>query len=594
MTEWDWVILGLYLLTTVGIGLYFTKKAVRSTADFFVAGRSLSWFIAGTSIVATTFSSDTPLVVAGISRETGIYGHWFWLSLATGQIATVFFFARLWRRSEVMTDIEFVVARYDPCRATSALRVFKVFFDGVLINCIVMASVTLAMAKIIKAMLDLPDVTLLHFPLLGDVNSVAVLLVVLGGVALLYSILSGLYGVVYTDLLQFVLAMAGSIALAAWVYVDASDGAGLLKKLSAAPNFKSDFLNFFPDLSSFNLASFTFFVYVFVTWWARAPGNGYYVQRLLATRSERDSVLAFLWFNVCQYVIRPWPWIVVGLLSLHYLPHLNDPESSFPMMINLFMPAGLKGIMVASMLAAFMSTIDTHLNWGTSYIVNDFYVPFMSGNKNPRHYIRVSRISMILLTIIALVITTRLTSVLGAYKYLAVMFGSIGTVMIARWYWWRVSPYSEMAAITTSLVLANYLQIRLPSTAEADLFAVRVVITVSVVTIVWVVVTLLTSKKIPGKHAIAFYSKMRIAGVGWKKVRELAQIDPRAGEFTQNLVAWLCCVVFLFCLTLGIGKFIFHEWVTGFVYITGAITSGYVLKKLMGRMQFLGSRTPEA
>jgi SSS family solute:Na+ symporter len=587
MGNLDWVIVGLYLISAVGIGVYFTKKAGRSTADFFVAGRSLGWFIAGTSIVATTFSSDTPLVVAGISRQTGIHGHWFWLSLATGQIATVFFFARLWRRTEAMTDIEFITKRYQPSTATSVLRVFKVFFDGVLINCIVMGSVTLAMAKIIKALLHLPDAALFHFPLLGDVNAVAVVLFILAATALSYSALSGLYGVVYTDLLQFVLAMAGSVGLAAYVYLDASTGAGLIKKLAAAPEFKTDFLSFFPDLSSFNLVTFTFLVYVFITWWARAPGNGYYVQRLLATRSEKDSLLAFLWFNVCQYVIRPWPWIIVGLLSLRYLPHLKDPESSFPMMIDMFLPAGLKGIMVASLLAAFMSTIDTHLNWGASYIINDLYKPFINPGKSAKHYVFVSRIGMVTLMMAALLVTTRLSSVLGAYKYLGVMFGSIGTVMIARWYWWRVNPYSEIAAIVASLIVANYLQIVLPSTPGADWFAVRVVLTITVVTAVWVLVTCLTSKQTPDPHTLAFYTKMRIPGPGWKKVSQIAGVKPIAGEFTQNLIAWLLCVVFIFSATLGLGKFILLQWKWGLIYLVAAIAAGCALRRTMRRMSFM-------
>ena len=583
----DWVIVIVYILAAIGIGLYFTKRAAASTTDYFIAGRTLPWFVAGTSILATTFSSDTPLVVAGISRQTGIYGHWFWLSAAIGQTATVFFFARLWRRTEIMTDIEFVAKRYSPSKATSILRIFKVFFDGVLINCIVMASVTLAMVKIIKVLLNLPDVTLFHFPLFGDVTWVAILLLGLSGVAVLYAILSGLYGVVYTDLIQFVLAMIGSVVLAVIVYVDASGGSGLLEKLTAAPGFKPNSLNFFPDFNSSTLMTFTFFVYIFVTWWYRAPGNGYYAQRLLATRSEKDSFLAFLWFNLCQYIIRPWPWIIVGLFSLHYLPCLEDPESSFPAMINLFLPAGLKGVMVASLLAAFMSTIDTHLNWGTSYVVNDFYRPFINKNKSTKHYIAVARIAMLLFTAIALIITTKLTSVLGVYKYLGVVFGGVGTVMIARWYWWRVNPYSEIAAITASLIVANFLEVKLASTAHADLFAVRVVITICTVTLIWVVVTLLTSEKTPDKHTIMFYSKMKIPGLGWKKVRELAGTKSKPQEFIENLIAWLVCVIFIFSLMLGIGKILFHEWASGLACLGIAIVTGYVLKRLMAGMQFL-------
>ncbi|UCG50100.1 MAG: Na+:solute symporter [Phycisphaerales bacterium] len=587
MAGLDWFIVGIYLLAAVAVGVYFTRKAARSTADYFVAGRSLPWFIAGTSILATTFSSDTPLAVARISRESGIHGHWFWLSAAIGQTATIFFFARLWRRTGIMTDIEFVVTRYKPSKVTSALRMFKVLFDGVLINCTVMASVTLAMAKILKVLLELPETPLFSVPLFGQVTWTAVLLLVLAGVAILYSALSGLYGVVYTDLIQFALAMIGSIGLAVIVYIDASKGEGMLERLSSAPGFKGNFLNFFPDLSFSSLMTFTFFVYVFVTWWYRAPGNGYYVQRLLATRSEKDSFLAFLWFNVCQYIIRPWPWILVGLLSLSYLPDLGDPEHSFPAMINRFLPTGLKGIMVASLLAAFMSTIDTHLNWGTSYLVNDLYQPFIRPGRSPRHYVVVSRIGMLAFTAAALIVTTKLTSVLGAYKYIGVMYGGVGTVMIARWYWWRVNAYSEIAAIVASLLVGNLAQVLLASTPGRDLYAVRVVVTISVVTPVWVLVTLLTTRKRPDGHTISFYSKMKIPGAGWRKVRDFAGIQARPGEFTENLLAWLTSLVFLYSLTLGIGKLLFHEWTAGAACLCLAIVSGRVLSRLMGKMRFV-------
>jgi SSS family solute:Na+ symporter len=584
----DWMMVAVYLAATMALGLWFTRKAGTSTTDYFVAGRSLSWFVAGTSILATTFSSDTPLVVAGISRQSGFSGHWFWLPAAIGQTATVFFFARLWRRAEVMTDVQFVAARYEPSTATSALRIFRVFFDGVLVNGIVMASVTRAMVKIVEAVLDLPQEPLCRLPVLGDIDATALILVVLAGVAVLYSAFSGLYGVVYTDVVQFALAMVGSIALAAIVYGKACEGPGMMARLASSSGFDASFLSFFPDFGSSSfLAIFTFFVYISMIWWYRVPGNGYSVQRLLATRSERDSFFAFLWFNVCQYVLRPWPWILVGLLSLHYLPDLPDPESSFPKMIGLFLPVGLKGIMVASLFAAFMSTIDTHLNWGSSYIINDLYQPFIRPGRSPKHYVFVSRLAMLLLTVLALLLTTRLTSVLGAYKYLATMFGGTGTVMIARWYWWRINPYSEIAAIVASLVVANALEFIVPDAPGADLLSVRLVLTISIVTFVWVLVTFLTSTKTPRPHAIAFYSKMRIPGPGWKKVREMAGVGAEPGEFLRSLIAWLCCTVFIFSAMLGLGKFLFHAWFAGLVYTGVAILTGLALYRQISQIRFL-------
>ncbi len=587
MAVLDWIVVVVYLAGTVLVGLWFTRKAGTSLTDYFVAGRSLPWFIAGTSILASTFSSDTPLVVAGISRQSGFCGHWFWLPAAIGQTATVFFFARLWRRAEVVTDVEFVAQRYEPSTATSALRIFGVFFDGVLLNCIVMASVTRAMVKIMETLLDLPQEPLWRLPILGDIDAVAVVLVVLAGIAVLYSVLSGLYGVVYTDMLQFTLAMAGSLILAALVYTRASQGPGLLAKLASAPGFQDHFLDFFPRLNSSALATFTFVVYISMIWWYRVPGNGYYVQRLAATRSEKDSFFAFLWFNVCQYIVRPWPWIIVGLLSLHYFPDIEDPESSFPRMVNLFLPAGLKGVMVISLLAAFMSTLDTHLNWGTSYLVNDFYRPFLRPDRSPRHYVMVSRIAMLLLTGIALLVAARLTSILSAYKYLATMFGGVGTVMIARWYWWRVNPYSEITAIATSLVVTNALEFLLPSTPAADLHPIRLVLTIFIVTAAWILVTLLSSPKTPRPHTVAFYARMRIPGAGWRKVRALAGVEPEPHEFLHSLVAWLCCIVFIFSMMLGAGKLLFHAWSAGLVYLTIGLLAGLLLYRQIARMRFL-------
>lgn len=586
----DWLIVVLYVVVTIGIGIRFTYKASESTVDYFVAGRSLSWLIAGTSIVATTFSSDTPLVVAGISRQSGISGHWFWLSAAMGQTATVFFFARLWRRTRAMTDVEFITQRYEPSRATSVLRIFKVFFDGVLLNCIVMASVTLAMAKVVKVILNLPDTVVFELPLIGGVGWSELIMFILGLVAVIYSALSGLYGVVYTDLIQFILAMIGSISLAVIIYTQSCSGNSFVNGFTEKINKSGNFMAFFPSMNSSVLAIFTFFVYIFMTWWHRVPGNGYYVQRLLATRSEKDSVLAFLWFNICQYVIRPWPWIIVGLFSLYYLPDLADPESSFPEMIDVFLPTGLKGIMVTSMLAAYMSTIDTHLNWGTSYIINDFYQPFISSRKSTEHYIFISRGLLVAFMMIALLVATRLSSILGAYKYLSVVFGGISTVMIARWYWWRVNPLSEISAIISSFIVANFLQLMLVSTDGMDLYAVRLVITVSFVTAIWIIVTLLTCPAKPTKHLINFYIKMKIPGPGWKKVRTLAKTKMIKNELSYNLIGWISCILFIYSLTLGIGKLIFHMFVPASLCLGISLLSGFVLVKILKKIDIFCSK----
>jgi SSS family solute:Na+ symporter len=527
-----------------------------------------------------------------MTHRTGIFQNWFWWSWAIGQAATIFFFARLWRRTEALTDIEFVAKRYDPSKATSILRVFRVFYDGVLINCLVTASVTLAMAKILKVMLNLSDTPLFHLPYFGGVTPTAVLLLILGVSVLVYAALSGLYGVAYLDFVQFILAMLGSIGLAVIVYYRASTdgGTGIMEKLAAAPNFKQEILQFFPSFKTFDIVTITFLVYLFMVWWPGVPGHGYFVQRLLATRSEKDSMMAFLWYNFCHYIIRPWPWIIVGVMAYHYFPNLKDSESSFPEMINLFLPIGLKGIMVASLLAAFMSTVDTHLNWGSSYLLNDLYRPFIKKDASKKHYVMVSRIGMVFLIIAALLITTKLERIIDAYMYLAVLEGGLGTVMILRWYWWRVNPYSEICGIATCFTVANLMYWIVPDVKAADgtdinYMAIRLIVTVIAVAAVWVTVTLITSRK-PSKQTIEFYKQMRISGPGWKKLRQLTGIEPFAGEFRQNLIGWVSCSFFLLSILLSIGKFLFHEWSWAVFYLVLAAVSGYILKKVLSKIRF--------
>jgi SSS family solute:Na+ symporter len=589
MEIWDWLIVGVYVVVAVGIGVIFTRKAAQSTTEFFVAGRSLSWIIAGTSIVATTFSSDTPLFVAGLSRSEGVWANWFWWATAFGHMASVFFFARLWRRTNVLTEVQFVAARYEHSVQRSGLRIFKALYDGILFNCVVMASVTLAMTKIVTVIMHLSDKPLFWTPLYGPVTPATVVLVVLGGAAVLYSAMSGLYGVVYTDLFQFGLAMLGSICLAVVVYFDASKGPGLMANLAAAPDFKQALLRFTPDLSTMSLPTVTFLLYVTVVWWGAAPGSGYGVQRLLACKTERHSLLAFLWFTFCHYVVRPWPWIVVGIVSMIYFPHLADAESAFPRMIDLFLPVGLKGVMVAAMLAAFMSTLDTHLNWGTSYLINDLYCPFINRNASPRHYVAASRVCMLALTLLALLTSTKLTGILDAYKYLGVLTAGVGTVMIARWYWWRVNPWSEISALVCSLLVGNSLallrpDVKLNGAVVENWFAVRVAINMGVTLAVWVTVTLLTSRK-PCPQTIGFYRRMRIAGAGWRRLSESTGVNPLRGELLHSTIAWVTSLVFLFGMLFGLGSLVFHEWRAGTAYLAAALAGGWVLNKELRRIR---------
>ncbi len=561
MTWIDWTIVGLYVASAIGIGAWFTKRASKGTADFFVAGRSLGWFVAGTSIVATTFAADTPVFVSAMSRTDGISANWFWWSVLIGQVATATIFARLWRRSEVITDVEFVQLRYGPGPITKLLRIFKSFFQGIFVNCVVMAAVTLAMVKITTVLLDLDPNKLYDLGII-ELDATSLVLLVLGFVGLLYSAMSGLYGVVYTDIVQFSLAMIGSIGLAVIAYIDASSGEGMMAKLAASSDFKPELLEFFPRYHEMSWPLFTFVVYIMVLWWASAPGKGYSVQRLLATKSERDAKLAFLWYAFLHYVMRPWPWIVVGILSLIYFPEVEDTEHVFPLMIDHFLPTGLKGIMVAAMLAAFMSTIDTHLNWGASYIVNDVYEPYIKPNASPRHYVWVARFTMIFIMAAAIFATTRIPDILSAFKFIGVFFAGIGTVMIARWFWWRVNAQTELVSLLATILLGTLVLVFLQD-SEKDLFGLRVLVMTFGVPCFWIPIAFITSS-IPSEAAVAFHNKMQIGGSGWNAVSKIP------AELTAGLYEWIIVMALLLCILLGTGKLLFHEWLVGGILIAAA------------------------
>ncbi|MEN6385048.1 MAG: hypothetical protein ABFD79_07595 [Phycisphaerales bacterium] len=589
MAFWDWLIVGCYIIIPLGIGAYLSKKGASGVSEFFVAGRTLSWFVAGTGIVATTFSSDTPLMVAGMSRKIGIFDNWFWWSAAIGYVASVFFFSKLWRRSEVITDIEFVVKRYDESKSRNFLRIFNVFFST-FSNVLITASIFLGMSKILTALLQLNPAPICTLPIIGDLNSGTMITLGLGVLAIGYTMLAGQYGVAYIAVFQFALAMAGCIGLGVIVYLDAASGEGILAKLQSTAEFKPEHLNFLPDFKQMGTAVFTFLAYVLIATINGTACGGYFVQKLASCKSEKDAFFGFLWFNICHFIVRPWPWIVVGIMSMYYLPGLQDPEMAFPKMIHLFLPTGLKGLMVAAMFAAFTDTIDTQMNWGASFIINDFYMPFVSKNKSQRHYVFVSRLCMLLIILTSILISMKLKSILDIYKYLAVIGGAAGTVSIMRWYWWRVNPCSELSAIAASLLIGNMLEIFMPNKPGQDLFAVRALINIGTVGVIWVVVTIFTSKT-PGNKTIEFYKKMKIGGLGWAKVRKLTGVEPVKNEFRNNIVGWISCVITIYAVLFVIGKLLFQQWLSALVCFVIAALSGYVLSRSIANVSFLSPPT---
>ncbi|HWW95866.1 MAG TPA: sodium:solute symporter family protein, partial [Vicinamibacteria bacterium] len=420
LTSWDWLAIAVYFLANILIGLYYRKRATRSTEEFFVGGRQASWWLAGTSMVATTFAADTPLAVTGLVAKNGIAGNWIWWSMLMSGMLTVFFFARLWRRAGVLTDLEFAEIRYSG-KPAAFLRGFRALYLGLPINCIILGWVNLAMVKILV--------------IIFGIAKIEALMLVFGImlVTSMISTLSGLWGVLVMDLFQFVLKMGMVIILAVYA-VAAVGGMGVLKeKLHALDAARAaggggggSILSFTPDLGSAWMPMITFFVYIAVNWWAawypgaEPGGGGYIAQRIFCAKDEKHSLLATLWFNVAHYAIRPWPWVLTALCSLVLYPDLVDKESGFIKTIvdpQVF-PVALRGVMIAAFAAAYMSTVGTQLNWGASYLVNDFYRRFLVKDGNEKHYVRVSQIATILIMLVSCVVTYYQDSIAGAWKFL--------------------------------------------------------------------------------------------------------------------------------------------------------------------------------
>ncbi len=430
----DWFFIAGYCVLAFGIGIYFSKRASQNVEEYFIAGRRLPWWLAGTSIVATTFAADTPLAVSGIIRKDGIEGNWLWWNAAMGGLLCAMFYARLWRRANILTDVELIELRYEG-RPASVLRGFMAVYGGVVANCITMGWVMMAMAKICRVMLGWNE--------LWSLTALVVL-------ALIYTVLSGYWGVVMTDFIQFIMAMVGAVVLAVIVVSKAGGPAAMIENLSAAGNVPANTLDFVPNIAvKPPLAVTTFVILVSAMWWGGGQGGGVLAQRLFSTRSEKHAILAAVWFNFAHYVLRPWPWIIVGVASLIFIPVTagEDPEAAYPQMMAKFLPVGLRGLMVASFLAAFMSTMDTHLNWGSSYLVNDLYRRFIHKQGSAAHYVFASRVACMIMVVLAALTAWQMDSIKQAWVYLMVLGAGTGLVGLLRWFWWRVNAWAEISAM---------------------------------------------------------------------------------------------------------------------------------------------------
>ena len=567
----DGVIIISYILFALGLGIYYSKRAGRDINEFFVSGRNLPWWLAGTSMVATTFAADTPLAVTGLVVKDGIAGNWLWWNMVLSGMLATFLFSRLWRRAEIITDVELTELRYAG-KSASLLRGFRALYIGLPINCITMGWVILAMQKIIVLTFNLPDT--------GTSKVLAVLACML--IAGIYCALSGFWGVVITDLVQFGMAMIGSIVLAV-IAVTRIGGIGVLKtKLTEMHGASHSILNFFPDFGAGEMAILTFGVYLGVQWWAAngVDGGGYIAQRMFAAKDERNTLLATLWFNIAHYTLRPWPWILVALVSMVVYPNLSDPEAGYPKLMLEYLPPGLLGLMLTAFLAAFMSTIDTHLNWGASYLVNDFYKRFFKPEADDRHYVVASRISVVLIMLVAGVTSLFMDSIAGAWKFLIALNAGIGLVQILRWYWWRINAWSEIAAMVTSAVVSAVV-FTLPQTK--DNFAYQMLIIVPISTLSWLIATLVTSP-VSEERLIAFYQRIRPNGGWWGRIPSLANVQPIGESSMPALLNWVLGSAFVYCTLFGFGKLLLGFYGVGVLFLLIAlITGGLIYRGLPAR-----------
>ena len=564
LTTVDWAIIAAYFIFNLAIGFYYKSKAGASTTDFFLSGRNVPWWLAGTSMVATTFASDTPLVVTGLVARNGIAGNWLWWNMVASGMLTVFLFARLWRRSGVTTDIELAELRYSGPPA-AFLRGFRSVYLGVVMNCIILGWVNLAMVKILGMVLG--------------ISKAEALWVVVGIIALtsFISALSGLWGVLVTDLFQFVVKM-GMVIVLGFAAVRAVGGMEAMKAKLGGEG--SAFLSFVPNIHSVWMPAVTFFVYIAVNWWAtwypgaEPGGGGYVAQRMFSAKDERHSLLATLWFNVAHYALRPWPWVVVGMASVILYPHLPDPETGYIRVMIDYLPPSLRGLMVAAFAAAFMSTVGTQLNWGASYLVNDFYRRFIKKDGSDRHYVNASQVATVLLTILSAMVTWHMDSIAGAWKLLIATGAGTGLVLILRWYWWRINAWSEVSSMAAAFVVSILLQTAFHMDSDDPVqFAYIILITAGITTVVWVSVTLLTAPE-SDATLLRFYRKVRPSPFGWKPVQKLAPEVPVSHDLGWNLADWLAGCAMIYGALFGIGKVILLEYVTGAGFLAVAVVAG--------------------
>ena len=583
----DWVIVAVYGVASLIIGLLFTKRAGRSLEQYFLSGRKLPWWLLGTSMVATTFSTDTPNLVTDLVRTGGVSMNWLWWAFLITGMLTVFFYAKLWRRSGALTDINFYELRYSGAPA-AFLRGFRAIYLGVFFNVMIMATVTLAAIKIAGVLFGL------------DAHVTVVLAAL---ITMVYSSTAGLWGVVVTDFFQFALAMIGSIAAAYYAVTHPSVGG--LDGLFSNPLVR-DKLSLLPDFSDRAAVIAVLIVPLAVQWWStwypgsEPGGGGYMAQRMLAARNEKQAMAATLWFNIAHYAVRPWPWILVALASLIVYPELADIRArlpyvdpsiighdlAYPAML-VFVPHGLLGLVVASLAAAYMSTISTHLNWGASYIVDDVYRRFVRPDASQSHYVNVGRAVTFALMILAALLALWLDHAMQAFQILLQIGAGTGLIFLLRWYWWRINAWGEIAAMVISFLIAVYLHfghVRL-GFAPLDPTA-ALVLGVIVTTVGWLAVTLLTP---PTDRAVlqSFYDRIRPYPAGWRRAVDTSGRKESGDDLAAGFLAWFLGCVAVYAALFATGYLLYGRLEIGLLCAAVAIASAYGLKRVIPKVGFL-------
>lgn len=564
----DWVIIAFFLILFAGIGIFVSKQAGKDTKSFFLSSRNMPWWLLGVSMVATTFAADTPGLVTELVRTNGVSGNWVWWAMLLTGMLTVFFYARLWRKSGITTDLEFYELRYSG-KTASFLRGFRAIYLGVIFNIITMAGVCLAGAKIANILLGISQEEMLLYASI---------------IVVIYSTLGGLKGVLITDFIQFIIAMVGSIW--ATIYIVNIPEIGGIDNLLTNENVV-DKLAFFPDFSNTEALITLLIIPLAVQWWstwypgAEPGGGGYIAQRMLAAKNEKHATWATLFFNVAHYAIRPWPWVVVGLVSIVVFPNLDSITETFPNLTKqmqghdvayaammTYLPAGLIGIVLTSLIAAFMSTISTQLNWGSSYIVNDFYKRFLKPDATDKEQVLVGRISTVVLMLCAALFSFYLQSAADVFNLLLQIGAGTGLLFILRWFWSRINPYSEIAAMVISFLIAVFFFIN--GKLDTPLVTIaghwQLVLGVVITTFGWIIVTLLTqptdAKTLANFNALIFGDESKFKGFG------------------NKTISFFCGVFGVYALLFSIGSFIYGEILKGFVLLVITTVLGFIIYKL--------------